>query len=173
VRSGLDIFAGTLLEANLPTAEFDYVRSNHSFEHIENPRDVLREIRRIIKPDGKLFIGVPNVDSLPAKLFGPYWYNLGPPTHPYGYSPRSLALLLEQEGFHVERLTYNSTYAGWVGSVQIFLNKKSKHQSHVGRVINNPALKLVGQWIAALTDAFRMGDCIEVVARPSIEPVST
>lgn len=171
-RGGLDIFAGTLPEANLPSEEFDYVRSNHSFEHIDNPRDVLREIRRIIKPDGCLFIGVPNVDSWAADLFGANWYNLGPPTHPFGYSPRTLTTFLEQEGFRVEHVGYNSTYAGLIGSVQIMLNRKSGKPSHVGRLINNPALMLVGQWAAQIADAFRMGDCIEIIARPVSKPPS-
>ncbi len=149
-----------------------YVRSNHSFEHIDNPRDVLREIRRIIKPDGCLFIGVPNVDSWAADLFGANWYNLGPPTHPFGYSPRTLTTFLEQEGFRVEHVGYNSTYAGLIGSVQIMLNRKSGKPSHVGRLINNPALMLVGQWAAQIADAFRMGDCIEIIARPVSKPPS-
>jgi SAM-dependent methyltransferase len=163
---GLDIFAGALSEAKYPSAEFDYVRSNHSFEHIECPRAVLREIKRIVRPDGKLFIGVPNVDSLPAKLFGRYWFNLGPPVHTYGYSPSTLRMFLEQEGFEIEKIGYNSTYASLLGSIQIILNRKKNRPSRVGWLINNPLLMLTGQWAARLMDSFRTGDCIEAIARP-------
>src|SRR5262245_13376794 len=67
---GIEMYPGTLEQANYPAQTFDYVRSNHSFEHMLNPREVLREIRRIIKPNGTLFVGVPNVEGWAAKAFG-------------------------------------------------------------------------------------------------------
>jgi Methylase involved in ubiquinone/menaquinone biosynthesis len=165
-QGGLDIKSGTLPEAHFPDAFFDYVRTNHSFEHLHNPREVLKEIRRIIKPDGKLFIGVPNVASLPADMFGDCWYNLGPPTHPYGYSPKSLSRFLEQEGFEVEKVGYNSTFSGLIGSIQIRLNRGKGLSSEQGRVINNRILIILAHWVAQIIDAFQRGDCIEVIARP-------
>jgi len=165
-RGNLDIFGGTLPGANLPSEHYDYVRSNHSFEHVDNPREVLREIRRIIKPDGYLFIGVPNLDSFQAKLFGRFWYYLGPPTHTFAYSPKSLTKFLEQEGFRVEKVGYNSDFSGICGSVQIFVNQRNGKPASAGWVINNPIFKLIGQWTAKITDLFEAGDCIEVIARP-------
>src|SRR5687768_9852089 len=47
---GLQIYTCTLHEAALPSALYDYVRLNHSFEHMADPVAVLREIRRILKP---------------------------------------------------------------------------------------------------------------------------
>jgi len=61
---GFDILGGFIDRANFPSEYFDYVRSNHSFEHMHNPREVLREMRHIIKPSGYLFIRVPNVKGL-------------------------------------------------------------------------------------------------------------
>lgn len=162
----LDIKSGTLPDAGYPDAYFDYVRTNHSFEHLHNPREVLKEIRRIIKPGGKLFIGVPNIASLPAGMFGDCWYNLGPPTHPYGYNPKSLSLFLEQEGFEVEMVGYNSTFSGLIGSIQIRLNRGSGLPSDRGRVVNNRVLIILAHWVAKIIDAFKRGDCIEVIARP-------
>src|SRR5579859_3951112 len=42
-RRGIPIYAGTVSDAAFPTAHFDYVRSNHSFEHIRCPNETLRE----------------------------------------------------------------------------------------------------------------------------------
>jgi SAM-dependent methyltransferase len=165
-QGGLDIFGGTLRDARFPDGHFDYIRSNHSFEHIDNPREVLKEIRRIIKPGGKLFIGVPNIASMPARLFQSYWYNLGPPTHPFGYCPNSLKMFLEQEGFSVEKLSCNSTFSGLNGSVQIYLNRPKGLPSDRGWVFNNLVLMLLGHWAAKIIDAFGEGDCMEVIARP-------
>lgn len=39
-----------------PDASFDFVYTWSAFEHIEDPLAVLREIRRILRPDGTLFL---------------------------------------------------------------------------------------------------------------------
>lgn len=165
-QEGLDIFAGQISEAHYPSQYFDYIRSNHSFEHIWNPREVLREMRRIIKPTGLLFIGVPNVKGLMARLFGPYWWYLGAPVHTFGYNPETLRKLLIQEGFKIVKMSFNSTYAGIFGSLQIYLNRNNGRISEIGHVIHNPALMVFGHWAARFTDLLRIGDCIEIIARP-------
>jgi SAM-dependent methyltransferase len=162
----LDIRPGTVHEAALPDAAFDYVRMNHSFEHVWNPEDVLSELRRIIKPTGKLFIGVPNVASLEARVFGPYWWNLGAPVHPFGYNPKTLSRLLERNGFHVEQISFNSNMASVLGSIQIFLNRGTDRLSHEGRVMRNTIFKIASYAVAKLIDLFRRGDCMEIIARP-------
>ncbi len=163
---GLDIFGGTIEQAQYPDSTFDYIRSNHSFEHIHNPREVLREMRRTIKPNGLIFIGVPNVKGLMSRLFGNYWWYLGAPVHTSGYSPETLQELLKQEGFRVVKVNYNSTFGGVFGSLQIFLNRDNGRSSDEGWVFQNRAMRLLGHWIARWTDFFRTGDCIEVIAEP-------
>ncbi|MGA3092559.1 MAG: class I SAM-dependent methyltransferase [Terriglobales bacterium] len=165
-QEGLDIFAGTIDAAKYPSSTFDYVRSNHSFEHVHNPREVLLEIRRIVKPTGLLFIGVPNVKGLMARLYGTYWWYLGAPVHPFGYSPATLGRLLAETGFKIERVNYNSKYAGVVGSIQLYLNRNNARVGDDGQIARNRFLRLIGHWAARLTDLLRMGDCIEVIARP-------
>ncbi len=165
-QAGIDIVAGTIDEAQYPSATFDYVRSNHSFEHIHNPRDVLREIRRVMKPTGLLFIGVPNVNGWMARLYGRYWWYLGAPVHPYGYSPTTLGRLLQEEGFKVERVSYNSNFAGIFGSFQLYLNRANGKLGEDGWITRNRLLMLVGYWAARVLDLLHQGDCIEIIARP-------
>lgn len=163
-RAGLDIFAGTLQEARFPSEFFDYVRSNHSFEHISCPRPTLDEIYRILRPGGKVMIGVPNVAGLNARLFGEYWWYLGAPVHPFTYSAESLCRLLKIHNFCIDKVTFNSDYSGLLGSCQIWLNRKNGRKSTEGVLFSNPFLKIVCHWIAKGTDVFGVGDAIEVVA---------
>lgn len=39
---------------------FDLVEATHVLEHLDRPFDVMRELHRILKPDGKLIIKVPH-----------------------------------------------------------------------------------------------------------------
>ncbi len=57
---GLNIKTAFLEDAKFETEYFDVVTMTDVFEHIANPDKILSEVRRIIKPDGILFIKVPN-----------------------------------------------------------------------------------------------------------------
>jgi SAM-dependent methyltransferase len=163
--AGLNIVSGTLNEARFPDEFFDYVRANHSFEHLSCPNEVLKEIRRILKPDGKLFIGVPNVNSVNARLFQRYWWYLGAPVHPFTYSTETLKKLLTKHGFSAERVVYNSDYSGILGSAQIWLNRNNGRKSTEGAFFNAIPLRVVCHWIAKSIDLFHLGDAIEITAK--------
>lgn len=163
---GLNIFGGSLIDAKLPSHYFDYIRANHSFEHIPNPNETLRELRRVIKATGLIHIGVPNISSLNARVFGRYWWYLGAPVHTFNYSPDTLVSLAKKHGFAPVRIQYNSNYGGVIGSLQIVLNRNSERKSTEGLLMNSAPIKMFGQWAAKLLDVFRQGDAIEVTLRP-------
>ena len=57
--------------SRLPFADrtFDAVISNHSLEHFDDLPAALREIRRVISPNGALFVAVPDAGTLTDKLY--------------------------------------------------------------------------------------------------------
>ena len=57
--------------ARLPfaTDSFDAVIANHSLEHFDQLDDVLREIGRIVRGGGALFVAVPDADTLTDRLY--------------------------------------------------------------------------------------------------------
>ncbi|HYK17225.1 MAG TPA: class I SAM-dependent methyltransferase [Bryobacteraceae bacterium] len=57
--------------ARLPFADhcFDAVIANHSLEHVENFREVLSEIGRVISADGSLYVAVPDASTFSDRLF--------------------------------------------------------------------------------------------------------
>lgn len=162
--AGFDIFHGTLLQAELQSESFDYVRSSHSFEHMPNPTEVLHEIHRILRPGGKLYIGVPNIDSLPFRLFGRYWWYMGVPLHTYSYSPRTLKLLLQHTGFQVKTIYYNSNFESLLGSMQIYLNRNNQKLSTDGPIFRNRALRPFANVLERTLDLLHQGDAIEVIS---------
>jgi SAM-dependent methyltransferase len=163
-RSGLDIFNGTLPEAKFATDSFDYVRSNHSFEHIPNPTEVLNEIHRILKPGGKLFVGLPNIGSVPYRIFGRYWWYLGAPVHTYNYTVPAISALMRQASLEIDTIYFNSNYVSLLGSLQIYANRHNGKNSDEGRLIKNPALMLFANTMMRVLDLMRQGDAIEVIA---------
>lgn len=161
----LNIQAGTLVTAKFPEGYFDYVRLNHSFEHLVNPHETIELIRKYLSTSGLLFIGVPNIESIQSRVFRKCWWNLGPPVHPFGYSFYTLSWLLKQHGFEVVTARTNSNFAGILGSLQMKLNYSRGIYSDSGRLHRNLPAKLISQWLAKLLDLFKQGDCLEVIAR--------
>lgn len=164
-KNGIDITPGSIHDLSFPPEHFDLIRFNHSFEHIPDPAEVLAAARRLLKPGGALFIGVPNTDGLWARLFRSYWWYLGLPVHTYGYNPSNLEKLTRAAGFQTELLRYHSEYAGLLGSLQIWANRRSTPRRSSGRILGSWVLRLPALWICRGLDLAHAGDCIEYVGR--------
>jgi SAM-dependent methyltransferase len=100
------------------TGEFDVVMLHHSFEHIADQAGALKEIRRLLRPAGRVLIRVPIADSFAWKHYGVNWIHLDAPRHFFLHSPTSFRLLAEQCGLHVAELTYEGNASQFVGSEQ-------------------------------------------------------
>lgn len=96
----LDVFKGTLPEARLPPDHFDVVCLSDVIEHLPDPLATLREVHRITRPGGFLYLVTPDVGSLTAKLMGSHWWGLRP-AHIYYFSEPTLTALLDKAGFDV------------------------------------------------------------------------
>ena len=114
-EKGLDVRTGLLEDATLPDGHFDVVTINHVLEHVPQPAALLAEVGRILKDDGLLVIGVPNIGSIMARLKGPKWASLRHEEHIWHFTPATLRRLLAQSGFrelHFESRE-NHPAAGW------------------------------------------------------------
>jgi SAM-dependent methyltransferase len=88
-------------------ATFDVVILSAVLEHLYNPDETVREIARVLRPGGAVFIDVPNEEGLYFRVGNLYqrlllrdWVvNTAPtfsPFHLFGFGPRSLRNLLRK-----------------------------------------------------------------------------
>lgn len=96
---GLRALVGTLPHADLEPGSFDLVTMRHSLEHVHDPLGTLREARRLLAPGGRLFVSVPNIDSLPFRWFRHAWVGLDLPRHLTHFAPWTLQQMLRRAGF--------------------------------------------------------------------------
>jgi SAM-dependent methyltransferase len=163
-KEGLNIFPGSLPEANFPPKSFKYIRFNHSFEHVTNPNQILDEVHRILADDGKLMLGIPNRSGLNAKLFGSFWWHLALPLHPFSYSTKTISQMLEKHSFKVERIISNTEGASIQGSLQMSLNRNDTVLGTTGRVVRSRLARIPCAWFAYLQNALNIADAIEITA---------
>lgn len=83
---------------------FDYVTMDQVLEHSSNPHLTLSEIHRILKPQGKLVVTMPNAFGWGARFFGRFWINWHTPYHLNFFSRKSVLAAAEQAGFKTVKL---------------------------------------------------------------------
>ncbi|MBI4466936.1 MAG: class I SAM-dependent methyltransferase, partial [Acidobacteria bacterium] len=119
---GLDVAdPGELGEARLPERRFDLVVLRYTLENMHHPAVTLREVRRVLKDDGKVFVSAPSVSSPVARVFRQYCAYVEAPRHLYFFSPATLPALLARTGFRVVRLAR----VAWPSLVRDVVNRLS------------------------------------------------
>jgi len=95
----LNVVKGSVPNTGMPDNFFDAVTLNHVIEHVHDPRRVLAELFRLVKPGGRVILTTPNWRSYGAQLFGRYWRGFEPPRHLVLFTPDSLAAAVTKAGF--------------------------------------------------------------------------
>src|SRR5262249_20591793 len=71
---GLDVRCARLEDLALPADGFDVAVMADVIEHLTEPRRTLAEVRRLLKPGGRLLLLTPDVGSLAARIAGQRWW---------------------------------------------------------------------------------------------------
>jgi len=88
-----------------PAPRFDAIAMWEVIEHLADPKDMLLQARRFLRPGGLLALSTPSSSGLPARLMGRRFVMVCPPDHLELFSRRGLATLLEATGFEPRRWT--------------------------------------------------------------------
>ena len=93
---GEQIHHGSLEDASFADASFDVVTLINVLEHVRDPRGMLVECGRIVRPGGLVAVHVPNVGGLQARLRGSRWKHYEPLEHLFYFDRRTLGALFER-----------------------------------------------------------------------------
>lgn len=149
------------------TERFDLITLNQVFEHCEDPRTSLEQLRQLLRPGGTLVMSFPNYRSLARWLFRGFWPGYDAPRHYYCFAPGNIRLLAKQCGMEVLRIRYISRPSQFLGSLQYLWNRFSHEKQRLedGAFRNCRTLDLLLYPLAYLLNFLRLGDLIEVHLR--------
>jgi len=75
---------------------FDVITLWHVLEHVHDLDAYLKQIKKILKPNGLLLIALPNRESYDAKKYKEYWAAWDIPIHLWHFSPNNIRDLLKK-----------------------------------------------------------------------------
>ncbi len=161
-RLGLEVLTAGLLEAELPDGTAGGAAAvflGDVIEHLPDPAAALERIRELLMPDGVLAMTLPDAGSRLARRLGRRWWSVIP-THVHYFTRRSIATLLERNGFAVEEITT----APKTFSVRYYLGRGGGYSEGLARGLTRGA-EAVGLAEKLWTPDFR--DRMLVIARPT------
>ncbi len=88
----------------LPDASRDVITMWHVLEHVYDLRKDLDKITSVLKPDGRLIVAVPNMNSFDAKNYKEFWAAYDLPIHLYHFTPDDIKRLFAQYDMELEEM---------------------------------------------------------------------
>ena len=97
-KKGIKVYPGL---DDIPTGlKFDIIYSHHTLEHLENPAEILRSLKKYLKKDSKLIVVVPIDDWRIEKKYEKNEVN----QHFYTWTPRLLGNLFSHCGYKIQEI---------------------------------------------------------------------
>ena len=143
---------------DLESHSFDVITMWHVLEHIPNLEIQIKELKRLVKPNGTIIIAVPNFKSYDANYYGKFWAAFDVPIHFWHFSKTAIQLLFQKENIKLEKvlpMKFDSFYVSllsekykngkmnfvkaiWIGLVSNWKAKSSlEYSSHIYVLKNN------------------------------------
>jgi len=141
--------------------KFDLALLIHVLEHVEDPAKLLRNIRQLLRPNGLLFIELPNLNrfsvhrSVKRGTLPPMEY---PPHHMTFWSTGALSRALALTGYSV--LECHPRPFGEPGEIEAFLIKQFRLPRNQRLLLGAQVLRFIGRSLGL------SGNTLFAVARP-------
>lgn len=125
--------------AQYNNAEFDTISMWHVLEHVEDLNGTLIQLKRILKPKGKLLIAVPNHKSWDAEYYKEFWAAWDVPIHLWHFSKITIKHLFENSSFKLIKskpMIFDSYYVSLLSEEFICGKKKFIKGFFIGLISN-------------------------------------
>jgi len=90
--------------SELENHSFDIITMWHVLEHVPDLENQIKELKRLIKPNGTVIIAVPNFNSFDANYYGKYWAAFDVPIHLWHFSKTAIKKLFAIESLELVKV---------------------------------------------------------------------
>lgn len=85
-------------------SSFDVITMWHVLEHVYNLNKDIDQIKKLLKPNGKLVVAVPNCSSFDAEYYKEHWAAYDLPIHLYHFTPKDIDTLFSKHQMKLEKV---------------------------------------------------------------------
>jgi SAM-dependent methyltransferase len=157
---GLPVITGDVSEAGFKDGSFDVVVMGDVIEHLPHPVATLREIHRILAPEGLLVLALPSQTNTLFSRIGFFVYTLLgrsarvalPPYHLFEYRPRSLRFLLHRCGFQITKLDQDIIPPGQINLRGPAIQRLGKKLLHYPNALITRTFRLFGDRLTVFAE---------------------
>ncbi|MGZ8559559.1 MAG: class I SAM-dependent methyltransferase [Chitinophagaceae bacterium] len=96
--------------------KYDFIMLHHSFEHMDEPLDVLKKIYSLMDKGGMVIIRIPVSKGHAWRKYGVNWVQLDAPRHFFLHTTQSMQILSNNSGFILDDIVYDSYDLQFIGS---------------------------------------------------------
>jgi 2-polyprenyl-3-methyl-5-hydroxy-6-metoxy-1,4-benzoquinol methylase len=90
--------------ADFDDHSFDIITMWHVLEHVPDLQNQIKELKRLLKPNGAIIIAVPNFKSHDAKYYGEFWAAYDTPRHLWHFSKTAIKKLFQNENIELVKI---------------------------------------------------------------------
>ena len=83
--------------------QFDIITLWHVLEHVPNLEEYIVQLKKLLKPTGRLIIAVPNHKCYDAQYYKSFWAAYDVPRHLWHFSPKSIEMLFQKINLKLEK----------------------------------------------------------------------
>lgn len=95
----LKVIEGDAFHPQLEDKKFDVITLSHVLEHVDEQAVLLKRLFDLLRPGGRIWMALPNPNSMGLSVYGKSWHALHPPFHLCIPSQKIVGTLLTKSGF--------------------------------------------------------------------------
>lgn len=140
----------------LPDQSFDLITMWHVLEHVDDLKWQVAQLQRLIKPNGRIVIAVPNYRSYDGRFYNAYWTAYDVPRHLNHFNKTVITKIFKTSGLSLvsmDKLVWDAYYIS-------FMSEQYKHhfmplvRGVFRGLVSNAKARRSGEW-SSLVYVFR------------------
>ena len=141
---------------HLPDQSFDLITMWHVLEHVDDLKWQVAQLQRLIKPNGRIVIAVPNYRSYDGRFYNAYWAAYDVPRHLNHFNRTVITKIFKTSGLSLvsmDKLVWDAYYIS-------FMSEQYKHhfmplvRGVFRGLVSNAKARRSGEW-SSLVYVFR------------------
>lgn len=133
---------------NIPEGYFDLITMWHVLEHVDDLKWQVEQLRRLVKPKGRVVIALPNYKSYDGQYYKELWAAYDVPRHLNHFNKTTLTKIFKASGMElvkIDKLRWDAYYISYM-SEQYKLHSLPLARGVYRGWISNCKAKRSGEW---------------------------